>query len=188
NIYKRFYQSREVVEQISTICRGFNGEVISIESFHHEGYIFTDKERLTQIVINFLSNAIKFSPEGSLVQLRYSVNREYHTWVIADRGIGMSSEEIELMKIPFHQIGALNYRKGSGLGVSISLQLIKELGGVFYIKSRKGRGTLIKIKFKNKIFDKYPLLKKDRDEFSHLTLYSKVSILIVEDSEINQRL
>jgi len=107
-----------------------------------------DMKKLRQVLINMLSNAIKFTPEGGSVTL--SARRESDGGVaitIADTGIGMAPEDIPVALAPFGQVDGTLARKyeGVGLGLPLSKRLVEMHGGRFEIDSVIGNGTIITI-------------------------------------------
>ncbi len=108
----------------------------------------SDGQRVMQIMVNLLSNSIKYSDEGTTVVV--NVAREAGGVVIgvADSGIGMSEDEVELALQPFRQVAMVRRRTNDsiGLGLPIVRGLVDALGGVLKIESRKGHGTSITVR------------------------------------------
>ncbi|WNS45502.1 CHASE3 domain-containing protein [Paenibacillus sp. MMS20-IR301] len=114
---------------------------------------FTDEMRLHQILRNLLSNAFKFTHQGSVtVDIRkldaysdpyYLINEPVLAFAVTDTGIGISAENRELIFEAFRQADGTTARKfgGTGLGLSISLQLAKLLGGHIGLVSEEGAGS-----------------------------------------------
>lgn len=116
------------------------------EGFPH---IKADALRLKQIFINLLSNAVKFTEPEGRVTLHATVIDE--GWVqvdIADTGAGMTVKEIDVALEAFGQVqgGFAKANEGTGLGLPISVALVRMHGGHFDITSSKGRGTLVRIR------------------------------------------
>lgn len=106
----------------------------------------TDEVRLKQVIINMLSNAIKFTEHGS-VKLGARVDAGDVVFEISDTGPGMSPEELKRALQPFIQVGnPLLAREGAGLGLPLSRQLVERLGGRFEIASTAGVGTTVIIR------------------------------------------
>lgn len=104
----------------------------------------TDPVRLKQVLLNFLSNAIKFTPRGSVtLELHYLPELPAMRFVVADTGIGMSPAQQARLFQPFTQADASTTRKfgGSGLGLYISHQLASLLGGQVSVSSELQRGS-----------------------------------------------
>jgi signal transduction histidine kinase/CheY-like chemotaxis protein len=110
-------------------------------------YIHADEKRLRQVLINLLGNAIKFTERG---RVTFRVRGVRHQQVecsticfeIEDTGIGISAEHLEEIFLPFHQVGD-NHRKieGTGLGLTISRQLVQLMGSDISVQSTVGEGS-----------------------------------------------
>ena len=109
-------------------------------------YIFTDKQRLTQVLRNIISNAIKFTSQGR-VSIALSAESENLIFKITDSGIGISLPEQTSIFEPFRQADSGTSRKygGTGLGLSISRDLIKLLQGEIFLESALGKGSTFTI-------------------------------------------
>jgi CheY-like chemotaxis protein len=110
--------------------------------------IHTDQQRLEQILRNLLSNSFKFTNEG---EVHLSVRRAEADTIefsVADSGIGISEDMQELIFEPFHQIDAASNRKygGAGLGLSISRDLARLLGGTLSVASESGHGSVFTLR------------------------------------------
>ncbi len=106
-----------------------------------------DSNRLRQIVVNLVGNAIKFTNEGE-VALKVRVDSEEHGdhvmhFIVSDSGVGISPEKLELVFQPFSQADSSTTRKygGTGLGLSISARLVEMMGGKIWVESKVGRGS-----------------------------------------------
>ena len=105
-----------------------------------------DERALRQVMLNFLSNAIKFTPRGGRVTAAVRAMSDGSLKCsIADTGIGMNSDEIRVALMPFGQVDSKIARqhKGTGLGLPISKSLIELHGGELRIQSEPGKGTTL---------------------------------------------
>jgi len=107
-----------------------------------------DSTRLKQILLNLISNAIKFTPSGGAVVV--AVHRGLDgtlVFEVRDTGIGMTENEIEIALQPFGQIDASNTRRyeGTGLGLPLAKRLAELHGGSLQVNSEKGRGTTVRV-------------------------------------------
>jgi len=106
-----------------------------------------DPLRLTQILINLLDNAIKFSEEGDILLNIKPVEADNGDkklqFEVIDSGIGMTKEQIKLLFQPFSQADSSTSRKfgGTGLGLNISKGLVALMGGKIHVESRSGEGS-----------------------------------------------
>lgn len=110
-----------------------------------------DKNRLRQVLINLVQNAIKFTAEGGYVVVIVSQGEELTTFTVTDNGVGINKENLTKVLDKFFQE---DYNKsGSGLGLAISNEIVKLHGGKMIIDSEKGVGTSITFTLKNKIIE-----------------------------------
>lgn len=107
-----------------------------------------DALRLNQILLNLLSNALKFTPEGGSIrmeirQLQKKNNRARLRFTVSDTGIGMSEKFMSRLFLPFEQESAFTGQKygGTGLGMSITKNLVTLMGGTILVKSELEKGT-----------------------------------------------
>lgn len=108
------------------------------------GEIPSDPGRLQQILYNLLSNALKFTPEGGLVELKMGHLDDENIFVkVRDTGIGIPAEQLTHVFERFSQLDGSMTREysGTGLGLSISKELVEILGGRIEVASELGRGS-----------------------------------------------
>lgn len=113
-----------------------------------EERLIGDPLRLNQILLNILSNALKFTPPGGRIEMKIQqIQKEGHKvslrFVISDTGIGMSEEFIKRLASPFEQASSSTAAKygGTGLGMSITYKMAALMGGSIDVESRVGAGT-----------------------------------------------
>jgi len=108
-----------------------------------------DARKLKQILLNLITNALKFSHPGGRVTLRASVADKAVIVEVIDRGIGMDEAEIATAVTRFGQVASTWNRKhaGTGLGLPLAMGLAELHGGRLEIKSRKGEGTTVTVVF-----------------------------------------
>jgi signal transduction histidine kinase len=108
-----------------------------------------DAARLRQILINLLGNAVKFTPSGGKVSLsaRALPGGELQ-FRIADTGIGIPKDKMDLAMAPFGQVGDAMARKhdGTGLGLPLTKRLIEMHGGTLDLSSEPGQGTVATVR------------------------------------------
>lgn len=156
--------------------------------------IHVDKNRLRQVLINLLNNAIKFTEKG-YVRLKIDViNPATNSSVmkirfqIDDTGVGMSSEQIQKIFLPFEQLGNRNNKAdGIGLGLPLSQKIIELMGGNIEVKSKPGIGSRFEFEIPFQLSDNWTetstITKKGK-----LIGYSgeKRRILVIDDSWDNR--
>jgi signal transduction histidine kinase len=110
------------------------------------GTILGDSRRVEQVLINLMSNAIKFTDRG---QVRIECQRSGSAVVIRvrDTGIGIQKEDLDKLFRPFSQVdtGLTRQYEGTGLGLSISKKLVDLMGGTITVESEQGTGSTFTI-------------------------------------------
>jgi signal transduction histidine kinase len=105
--------------------------------------VHADPDRLRQVVLNLMTNAIKFTDPGGRVEVRCDVDDEVVRLSIADTGCGIAPEQRERIFEPFVQADARYTRanEGVGLGLAISRELARGMGGDLTVRSAVGDGS-----------------------------------------------
>lgn len=111
--------------------------------------INSDERIIRQIMINILSNAIKFTPRGGAVHVQAECISEGYQVLITDNGVGMSHKEIEIALSTFGQVknDVAKSSHGTGLGLPIVVRFMELLGGTIDITSNPGKGTSVTMTF-----------------------------------------
>ena len=163
--------------------------------------IYTDPTRLRQILFNIIGNAIKFTNHGTVavnVGLHYQEQNPLVSVSVSDQGTGISQEQVQKLFQPFIQADSSTTRKygGTGLGLSLSRKLARQLGGdVVLTSSTPGQGSCFTITFSPGDVTEVPFIES-LDGVEHekkkspidIPSLSGIKVLLVEDSEDNQRL
>jgi PAS domain S-box-containing protein len=150
-----------------------------------------DPYRLNQILLNLISNAVKFTEKGSVIvscsHLKATKNRQTICISVKDTGIGMDEEFSAKLFQKFTQEDKSTARKygGTGLGMSISKQLVELMGGSIDVKSKKGVGTEILLTIPFVIGSPADLPEDTRDVSDSAILKDK-KVLLVEDNAMNR--
>lgn len=107
--------------------------------------IYADARAIKQVLINLISNAVKFSDEGDVVHIGACVHEEVFRIFVRDEGIGMAPEDIPKALAPFTQVdGSLSRsHEGTGLGLPLAMRLVELHGGELVIESARGEGTSV---------------------------------------------
>jgi PAS domain S-box-containing protein len=142
------------------VCDLVNSSLALVSSLAHTGNITLTTElppdctdiqgdfmKLKQVLLNILSNAIKFTPAGGKIETRVAFSDDWATITISDTGVGIAADDLERVTLPFFQVENTLSRKfaGSGLGLSIARELITLHGGRLEIDSAEGQGTTVRI-------------------------------------------
>lgn len=151
-----------------------------------------DPIRLTQVIMNLLSNALKFTQKGKVHVAAdlYKKDEDKVTlrFKFIDTGIGISSEQLGKLFNPFTQADTSVTRKygGTGLGLSISKRLIKLMGGFIYAESVINKGSTFTVFADFEYSQDSSLLKAAHQYQFDKTSVQNKKILLVEDNEMNQ--
>lgn len=195
---------KEIVDSVVDIIKvdvsNRNHEFITdIEALRDE-FVVCDKLRIKQILINILSNSIKYTPENGRISL--SVTKKQGTasnaaaqgtsiyeFCISDNGIGMDEEYIDTLFEPFTRVksSTVSGIQGTGLGMAITKNLIDMMGGKIDVKSKLNEGTTILVTFEFKTVTAEDIKPAD-DNFVRSEIdfdCSGKGVLLVEDNALN---
>jgi signal transduction histidine kinase len=153
-----------------------------------------DPNRIRQVLSNVISNAIKFTEKGK-IELNFRVQKTSPdqaiiSFICSDTGIGMSQEMKKRIFEEFVQEDESFHRKygGSGLGLSITQELVKMMNGQIHIESEKNKGTSVSIEIPLKtIKEKEQKINVDLPPID-LSKLQKIKVLVAEDNEFNRLL
>ena len=149
--------------------------------------VLTDETKLKQIIVNLITNAVKFTEKG-FVSFGYNINKEKNVleFTIQDSGLGISEDYSKVIFDRFRRIedNATNEMTGLGLGLSITKAYVEMLGGVIRVESTMGIGSIftftIPLQYDEAVVENLP-----RKKISFSGNYENEIILIAEDDNIN---
>jgi len=134
----------EVLKYISTTFKGYASGVNIFTSAPPDlPPLYGDKSKIEQIMRNFVSNAIKYSPNGGDVKIFVTFNDDFATVCVADQGLGIPEDSLSKLFQEFYRVERETHVniKGTGLGLSITKQLIEAHGGKVWVESKLGAGS-----------------------------------------------
>lgn len=154
-------------------------------------FLVGDPYRLRQILLNLMSNSVKFTENGQVtLEVKYVEERAFHkvgiSFVVSDTGIGMNAEELERVFADFEQASASTAKNygGTGLGLPITKMLVELQGGNVSIDSEKGVGTRVIIDLSYGVGTE-SAGETVRDETDELPVRA---VLVVDDEAYNRKL
>lgn len=159
-------------------------------------HLIGDPERLSQILLNLVSNAIKFTKEGFVKTIVSAAkNTEDKIWIrfsVEDSGIGIEPGKQALIFQRFEQLetGKENVTKGTGLGLSIVKSLATLMGGTISVSSQHGKGSVFTAELPFSPAGRAAETKEIKARPSDVSVsdYSGTSVLVVDDNKVNQLL
>ncbi len=143
------FEVSTLLDEVSTVVQPLaqkNSNTLTVDCADDVGQMHADTTRVRQIILNMLSNACKFTENGTVtvtVRRETTAGRDYLSFAVADTGIGISEEQIARLFQEFSQADASTTRKygGTGLGLTISQRLCKLMGGDITVESEPNVGT-----------------------------------------------
>ncbi|MFP5116273.1 cell wall metabolism sensor histidine kinase WalK [Bacillaceae bacterium C204] len=126
----------------------------------HAIFVEVDEDKMTQVLYNIISNALKYSPEGGQVTFSMKEKDEQIIVSISDQGVGIPKENIGKIFDRFYRVDKARTRKlgGTGLGLAIAKEMVNAHGGAIWVTSEEGKGT--------KISFSLPYERSEEDEWS----------------------
>jgi len=178
----------EVIEEINTIIRPqaqAKNQTFDIFVSHLKfEHLLADKMRINQILINLLSNSVKYTPENGTIEMRVDElpqvvdNYSRIRFTISDTGLGMSEDFLKVIFDPFtrEDTKATHEIQGTGLGMAITKSLVDLMGGSIKVESKLGEGTTFIIELELHIQER-------EDDPGFWTDHSLRKMLVVDDEE-----
>lgn len=156
-----------------------------------------DPNRIKQVLVNLVSNAIKFTEQGSVVVHACCVQKEHDRYLVrftvTDTGIGLTDEQMHIIFEKFSQVDSIYNRKqgGIGLGLAIAKELVTAMGGDIQVQSEYRKGS----RFHFNLWLKRHVELDDGEPVNALSVFDvtnrphyDLNILLVEDNVINQKI
>ncbi len=150
-----------------------------------------DATRVRQVVVNLVGNAIKFTEKGEValkvhIESEQGAERMVH-FVVSDTGIGVAKGKLQSIFAAFEQADSSTTRKygGTGLGLTISTQLVEMMGGKIWVESELGRGTQFHFTVRLGVTDANPAVV---GSIAPAEILRGVKVLIVDDNKTNRRI
>lgn len=165
-------------------------------SVQHE-HVLADPNRLNQILMNILSNSVKYTPAGGHIRLEVEeLPRDAHyakyKFIVQDDGIGMSDAYLKTIFDPFtrEEKSGTNHVQGTGLGMAITKSVVDLMGGVISVESAPGQGSRFEVMLEFPIDTEAALVQKPEtdDVPADNSLLCGMKFLCAEDNEINSEI
>ncbi|RXT03831.1 PAS domain S-box protein [Ammoniphilus sp. CFH 90114] len=116
---------------------------------HPQKFVQADRTRLKQVILNLISNAIRYNVVNGIVELSYQLNGiDQIRFNVMDKGVGIPDSELDSIFEPFYRIQPSISIEGTGVGLTITKQLVQLMGGKIGVRSKVGEGSLFWIELK----------------------------------------
>jgi two-component system, OmpR family, sensor histidine kinase KdpD len=142
---------RTIDEALTSLDRRLGKRVLSIDVPESLPKIYFHKVHIEQVLYNIIENAIKYTPEGSPINIKAKDTKENIVVSIADRGPGVALEEINKIFEKFYRGQSIAHIKGMGLGLAICQRIITMHGGEIWAENRDGGGTVFRFTLPKKL-------------------------------------
>ena len=186
-----FHAYNEIVNLSSQIEGLTSAKILHLHTHIGEslqGMFFGDWDRISQIILNLISNAIKFTPEDGTIEFKIDFEDSFLVFEITDNGIGMNQEVQNRIFRPFEQADGSTTRKygGTGLGLCIAQSLVELMEGAIRLESQEGVGTTFSVRVALEKISDQELKQLEADTLEILPLH--LHVLVAEDNKTNQML
>lgn len=186
NANKMYYAQEPInfrellTHSIESMQHNSSGHQIILESVPDITYT-GDQLRLEQVLHNFLSNAVKYSPEADKIIVNSKVDQDNIIVSVQDFGIGIARENIDRLFDRYYRVDNTAMRfEGLGLGLFISAEILRKHGGSFWIESEPGKGSTF--------YFRLPLRKTEKPAITKTTTFYRDRHITINFNQTNSRL
>ena len=191
NISQQVSQLDSIIRQQASQRR----QTFTVETHMQHENVLADPNRLNQVLMNILSNAVKYTPQGGHIRLAVDelTHTEHYTkyrFIVQDDGIGMSAAYQKTLFDPFtrEEKSGTNKVQGTGLGMAITKSIVDLMGGTIRVESATGKGTRFEVVLEFPIdaeADKVQTAPALPEEAEAVSPLSGMNFLCAEDNAIN---
>lgn len=139
----RAFDFNELVQECVEELQRTTDQHTLVENFEPNGVVFADRERVGQVIANFITNAIKYSPNADRIIVHTQLNENEVILCVEDFGIGIAEDKLNKVFDQFYRVsGNMQHTfPGLGLGLYISAQIMKREHGRIWVNSEEGKGS-----------------------------------------------
>lgn len=155
--------------------------------------VLCDTPRLNRVLLNLISNAFKFTPEGGSVtvtlrQVGGNDEKGSYELRVKDTGMGMTPEFAKKVFAAYERDRSVSNIQGTGLGMSITKSIVELMGGTIEVQTELGKGTEFIVKVDFQIVDEPEEVEEIQDKIAQEIDFSQIKLLLVEDNEVNREI
>lgn len=198
-----FCPSDELEKQVQILSGLAQKKGVILKTIHQpktEEVMEGDVEKINQIILNLVGNAVKFTPKGGTVIAKLEIENisggiNFLKCIVQDSGIGIPAEEIPKLTDPFYQVESSSSRsyQGTGLGLAIAKKIVELMGGELTITSEVGKGSVFAFsvivkKAQEKVGENPATELPKRMNWNGMAKEYPLNILLAEDNDLNLQL
>ena len=185
---------RDVTDMMQARAQEKGLQLIIDQSSSFPRFIKGDESKLSQVLINLVGNAVKFTPQGGItvrLGVKLDIKPQLLLIEVEDSGIGIKPEDQQAIFEPFTQLSQSTMQKGTGLGLTITRQFVELMGGNLSLQSTPGKGSIFRVELPLQLVTEADVSKPPEEMGEVIGLapdQPEYRILIVEDQIENQLL
>lgn len=144
NFNKEHFEITDLINEVVDEVKHINPDYQIPVNTEEKVMIYADRDRIGQVLTNFLTNAIKYSPDSTLVEIKCCVENNYIIVAVKDFGIGISKKDQEKVFEKFYRVEGTNEKTfpGFGIGLFIASEIIRRHDGFIRVESDFGKGSV----------------------------------------------
>src|SRR5690606_2516304 len=139
--FETFEMNEMILDVVETFHFSSQTHTVFVNNIHGDYMVKADRQRMEQVVINLITNAIKYSPDAHQVHVVLESSPEEVTVQVIDEGMGMTRDQQAKVFTRFYQVEGTSKMTGLGLGLYLSKEIIERHGGRVGVNSRLGKGS-----------------------------------------------
>jgi signal transduction histidine kinase/CheY-like chemotaxis protein len=180
----------DVTELVQPIADGRGVTIRPPEITDRSGYVHADNQRLKQVLINLLSNALKYNREGGEVRISVDpVGSDRMRIAVSDTGPGIDADSLAKLFTPFERLHAGAEVEGTGLGLALSRTLVEAMGGRIEVESELGKGSTFTVELgRGEPAAVEAATEEERELVAERSYDGERRLLYIEDTVANLRL
>ncbi|MFB2117875.1 PAS domain S-box protein [Parapedobacter sp. 2B3] len=139
--FETFDMSEMILDVVETFHFSSQTHTVFVNNIHGNYVVEADRQRMEQVVINLITNAIKYSPDAHQVHVMLESSPDEVRVQVIDEGVGLTREQQEKVFTRFYQVEGTSKMTGLGLGLYLSKEIIERHGGRIGVNSHVGKGS-----------------------------------------------
>jgi signal transduction histidine kinase/ActR/RegA family two-component response regulator len=176
----------ECIDIVGPNAQASSVSIVVDSDVDKEASVFADRQRLKQVLLNLLSNGVKYNREEGTLSVRWDrADRGRIRLTVSDTGVGIPPEALDRLFTPFERLGSARGTKGTGLGLALAKRMIEAMRGDIGVASSVGRGTTFWIELPTATLPTLPATSADK---ATARVRLSGTVLYIEDNISNVQL